>query len=146
MDCQPLSIGFSRQEYWSGLPCSSPGNLPDPWIEPASHMSPALAGRFFTTSTTWEAPNNFSHWYIHLTHNRRKFLCNFVWNYVAGFEEIIFFKILNLQLNIHLFRIYLINSNNFLQFLKMFVQFYYIPMHLLGFDVTLINGIHLMNF
>ena len=39
----PLSTGFSRQEYWSGLPCPSPGNLPDPGIEPASFTSPALA-------------------------------------------------------------------------------------------------------
>ena len=50
----PLSMGFSRQEYWSGLPFPSPGDLPDPGIEPVSLMSPALAGRFFTTSTTWE--------------------------------------------------------------------------------------------
>ena len=39
-----LSMEFSRQEYWSGLPFPSPGNLPDPGIEPAS---PALADRFF---------------------------------------------------------------------------------------------------
>ena len=44
----PLSMGFSRQEYWSGLPLPSPGDLPDPGMEP---MSPALAGKFFT----WEA-------------------------------------------------------------------------------------------
>ena len=40
----PLSMGFLRQEYWSGLPFSSSEDLPDPWIE---HTSPALAGRFF---------------------------------------------------------------------------------------------------
>ena len=52
--CQaPLSTGFSRQEYWSGLPYPSPGDLPKPGIEPGSLMSPALAGRFFTTSATW---------------------------------------------------------------------------------------------
>ena len=51
-----LSLGFPRQEYWSGLPFPSPGDLPDPEIEPESLMSPALAGGFFTTSTTWEAP------------------------------------------------------------------------------------------
>ena len=45
----PLSIGFPRQEYWSGLPFPSPGHLPDPGIEPTSLASPALAGRFFTT-------------------------------------------------------------------------------------------------
>ena len=51
----PLSMGFSRQEYWSGLPCLPPGDLSDPGIELVSLMSPALAGRFFTTSATWEA-------------------------------------------------------------------------------------------
>ena len=55
--CQAsLSVEFSREEYWSGLPCPPPGDLPEPGIEPASLMSPALAVRFFTTSTTWEAP------------------------------------------------------------------------------------------
>ena len=64
--CQtPLSVGFSRQEYWSGLPRLPPGNLPDPRFEPMSLpdpgfelmslMSPALVGRFFTTLATWEA-------------------------------------------------------------------------------------------
>ena len=48
--CQaPLSMGFSRQEYWSGLSFPSPGDLPNPGIEPVSPMTPALAGRFFTT-------------------------------------------------------------------------------------------------
>ena len=51
----PLSQGFSRQVYWSGLPCLPPGGLPNPGIEPVYLKSPALAGRFFTTSTTWEA-------------------------------------------------------------------------------------------
>ena len=49
-----LSTGFSRQEYWSGLSCPPSGDLPHPGIEPMSLKSPALAGRFFTTSTTWE--------------------------------------------------------------------------------------------
>ena len=48
----PLSMGFSRQEYWSGLSCPPPGDLPNLGIEPASLMSPALAGGFFTTGTT----------------------------------------------------------------------------------------------
>ena len=46
----PLSMGFFRQEDWSGLPGPPPGDLPDPGIEPASLKSPALAGGFFTTS------------------------------------------------------------------------------------------------
>ena len=45
----PPSLGFSRQEYWSELPFSPPGDLPDPGIEPTSPASPALTGRFFTT-------------------------------------------------------------------------------------------------
>ena len=54
--CQAsLSMGFSRQEYWSGSPFPLPGDLPDPGIKPASLISPALAGRFFTTRATWEA-------------------------------------------------------------------------------------------
>ena len=50
----PLSVGFSRQEYCSGLSCPPLGNLPNPGIEPTSLASPALAGRFFTTVDTWE--------------------------------------------------------------------------------------------
>ena len=64
MDCTahqaPLRMGFSRQEYWSGLSCPSPGDLPDPGIELLSLTSPALVGSFFSTSTTWEA------WHIYI--------------------------------------------------------------------------------
>ena len=45
----PLSMGFSSQEYWSGLPYSPPGELPDPGMKTASLVAPALAGRLFTT-------------------------------------------------------------------------------------------------
>ena len=51
-----LTMGFSRQEYWNGLPRPSAGDLPDPGIKSASCTSPTLAVGFFTTSTTWEAP------------------------------------------------------------------------------------------
>ena len=51
-----LSMGFSRQKYWSGLAFPAPGDLPDPGIEPTSFMSPALAGSFLTTSAPWETP------------------------------------------------------------------------------------------
>ena len=51
----PLSMGFSRQEYWSRLLCTPPGDLPDPGNELMSLISPVLAGGFFTTSATWEA-------------------------------------------------------------------------------------------
>ena len=49
----PLSVGFSRQEHWSGLPCPPPGDLPDPGNKPTS-LIVSLAVRFFTTSATWE--------------------------------------------------------------------------------------------
>ena len=51
----PLSMGFSRQVYQSGLPYPPPGDLPDPGIKPMSRMSPAFAGGFFTTSIAWES-------------------------------------------------------------------------------------------
>ena len=47
---------FCRQEYWNGLPCPLPGDLPDSGIEPTVLMFPALAGGFFTTNASWEAP------------------------------------------------------------------------------------------
>ena len=60
-------MGFSRQEYWSGLPPPNPGDLPDPGIEPVSLSSPALAGRFFNTGTTSETLKC-------LLRNKRKYL------------------------------------------------------------------------
>ena len=63
--CQtPLSMGFSRQAYWSGLLCLLPGGLPDPGIEPAPLTSSVLAGELFTTSATWEA--QLSHSYLNI--------------------------------------------------------------------------------
>ena len=53
----PPSMGFSRQDFWSGLPFPSPGDLPDPGIELSSLMSPALADRVFTTSATFRDSN-----------------------------------------------------------------------------------------
>ena len=61
----PLFMGFSRQEYWIGLLFPSPGDLPNPGIEPMSLTSPALAGEFFTTLTTQEAhPYQFLIFYL----------------------------------------------------------------------------------
>ena len=60
----PLSLEFPKQEHWSGLPFPSPEDLPDPGIKLASLMSPALASRFLTTNTTWEA-----HLYVHVCAN-----------------------------------------------------------------------------
>ena len=56
----PLSMGFSKQEYWSGLPCPSPRGLLDSGMKPSSLMSPALAGEFFITSAIWEARRLYS--------------------------------------------------------------------------------------
>ena len=68
--CQaPLSMGFQRQVYQSGLPCPPPGDLPNPGIKPVSLKSPALADGFFTTSATWEDhPFFFFHCLFHLTY------------------------------------------------------------------------------
>ena len=52
----PLSMGFSGQEFWNGLTCPPPGDLPEPGIEFTSLVSPALTGVFFTTGTNWETP------------------------------------------------------------------------------------------
>ena len=72
----PLSMGFSRQEHWSGLSCPPPEGLPDPGIKPTSLRSPALAGGFFTTSATWEAQNyhmiqHFHFWVEMKTNSKR---------------------------------------------------------------------------
>ena len=56
----PLSMGLSRQEYWSGLPCPPPGDLRDPEIKPASLTSSSLAGEFFTTTAIWEAQDRLN--------------------------------------------------------------------------------------
>ena len=56
--CQAtLSMEFSRQAYWNGVPFPIPGDITDQWFKPVSLVSPALVGRFFTTSTAWEAQN-----------------------------------------------------------------------------------------
>ena len=65
----PLSMGFSRKEYWSWLPHPSPGDLPNPEIKPVFLTSPALAGGFFTTNATWEA-----HYLLHFSINLK---CSF---------------------------------------------------------------------
>ena len=62
----PLSMGFSKQECWSGLPCPPPGALPDSGIEPVSLMSLGVAGGFFTFSATWEAWTYVYLWLIHV--------------------------------------------------------------------------------
>ena len=67
-----LLIGFPSQEYWSGLPFPTPGDIPDPGIEPMSPVSPSLAGRFFNHWTTWEAPSD-SHLPAYFQHLKEQF-------------------------------------------------------------------------
>ena len=62
----PLSMGFSKQKYWSGWPLPSPEDLPNPEIEPTFLVSPALAGRFFITSATCEATHTHTHTHIYI--------------------------------------------------------------------------------
>ena len=57
----PLSMGILQARILSGFPCPSPGDLPDLRIEPKFLTSPALAGRFFATSSTWETPSYIKH-------------------------------------------------------------------------------------
>ena len=67
--CQvSLSMGFSRQESWTGLPCPPPGDLLHPGMKPRSVTSPALAGRLFITSITWEALFK-EHWVLIIIFN-----------------------------------------------------------------------------
>ena len=64
--CQaPQSMGFSRQEYWSGLLCPPPGDLPNPGIKLTSFVSPAWAGGVFTLSATWET--HFTHSSVYMS-------------------------------------------------------------------------------
>ena len=70
--CQaPLSMGFSKQEYWSGLPGPAPGDLPNPGIESTSFKSPALAHGFFTTRSTWEDFLTMEHFFSEISHYPR---------------------------------------------------------------------------
>ena len=81
-------MGFSRQEYWSGLPCLPPGDLPNPGIEPTSFTSLALTGGFFTTSATCEAHSGQHLSLIHLLFSLQGVahicrLLNFSWKDVS---------------------------------------------------------------
>ena len=63
----PLSLGFSRQEYWNGLPFPPLGDLPDPGMEPESPVPPALAGRFFTTGPPGKSSPNLQEKIVNLS-------------------------------------------------------------------------------
>ena len=90
--CQAsLSTGFSRQEYWSGLPCS-PGDIPDPGIEPVSPVYPASAGGFFTTSAIFTTShilasvNNL--WILFLSGFIFYFQTVLLWGRLGSFERL----------------------------------------------------------
>ena len=86
-DCSPIRLlcawDFSRQEYWSGLPFPTPGDLPDPGIKPPSLAPPTLADRFFTTSATWEAHislQELKFWLYSVVSKERNHLGLFWWH------------------------------------------------------------------
>ena len=74
----PLLMELSRQEYWSGLPGSPPGDLPNPGIEPTPPRSPVLAAAFFTSSASWKA--------LSVSHSLQPTLCNPMDCYPPGFS------------------------------------------------------------
>ena len=108
--CQaPLSMGFSRQEYWRGLPCPPPGDLPDPRIKPLSQAFPALAGRFSTTSATWEAP--FCHEKLHI-HSFQGL--EYLWRVIIlPITMIIYFSLVSLKIIAKIYQcsFYMSNTN-----------------------------------
>ena len=89
-----VSMGFSRQEYWSGLPCPPAGDLPNLGIEPMSLMSPALTGGFFPTSTTWEA-HTMCHSSLIQARLHKQLLSSSNWNSFLGSQW--FFPLISLK-------------------------------------------------
>ena len=82
--CQPpLSMEFSRQEYWSEFPFPLPGDLPDPGKEPEYPLSPVLSGRFFTPTATWEAPRGSSFQFSSVPQSRTT-LCDPMYHSTPG--------------------------------------------------------------
>ena len=81
-DQAPLSMGFSRQESWSGLPCSSPRDFPNPGIRSMPPASPVLAGRFFITE-----PPGKSSYYCYITNHSSNFKQLFYLAYNLGGQE-----------------------------------------------------------
>ena len=75
----PLSMGFSRQEYWCGLPCPPPEDLPDLGIELMSLASPTLAGGSFTSNATWEAHTLYIFMYL--------FYLYYIWMFISMYQS-----------------------------------------------------------
>ena len=72
-------MGFSRQEFWSGLPCPPPGDLPNPWIEPVSPVSLALTGKFFTVHL------GKSHMFLIFRAKETETQNDYIWNTITVF-------------------------------------------------------------
>ena len=88
----PLSIRFSRQEYWNRLSCPPPGDLPDPGIKPMSLISPTLAGEFFTTSAIFTT-------YLAIHSDNFPFFLMLSWiirSFIFYFNFILYFSIVDL--------------------------------------------------
>ena len=78
----PLSMGFARQEYWSGLLFPSPGDLSNPGMEPMSPVSLALAGRFFTTESPGKPSYIHTHTHTHTHTYTYVYMCH-IYTYVS---------------------------------------------------------------
>ena len=135
----PLSMGFSRQEYWNGLPWLPPGDFPYPGIKPTSLTPPALPGRFFITTSTWKTP-------------RERLTDSFLVTYVSSPSEHQFSLILTKFLLYARFsvpfwnvKVFLHNSNNSRDSLGTRRAVHLLHCHVLGFweaDVVMEFGVH----
>ena len=87
ISCQaPQSMGFSK-ECWSGLPCSPPGDLPSPGIELVSSGTPALAGGFFTISTTWKVQLPLTESLFCARHLLKWFMCSQLFIFTTNLRD-----------------------------------------------------------
>ena len=80
----PLSMEFSKQDYWSGLPCPTPGDLPDPEIKPTSLTFLTLASRLFSTSARWEDPYMAP---VYLNYFCEEPISKYILKYWRGFQH-----------------------------------------------------------
>ena len=116
---QPTSLlypwGFSRQEYRSGLPCPPPGELPNPETEPASPVSPALAGRFLTSGPLGKPPVFFT--FFFLQHYLTLLLPGpHLFSGIASYHQRLSKKMFSFSLQIFIVFILILRSSNKLSF------------------------------
>ena len=119
-------MGFSRQEYWSGLPCPSSGDLPNSGIEPVSLRSPALVVVFFITSATWEVLQG-----VALISNRNKLKSLFYSTHPLQFS----ISSYRMNLNIYKYNIILMGRVSWYSFVCIFlIWLYFFTFDLSGSD------------